>query len=198
MADAIDRTLGDWTDMLASSSPVPGGGGVGALLGVLSACLASMVGNLTVGKKSYEAFAPECEKLNERAKKHQVHMLALIDDDARAFEMLMKSWKTQATDRDYAEASAPSAAVVFEVVSVLDILGILKEKGNRNVLSDVGIGACCAGAALEACRLNILVNLRYIESAEHRKDLETLLDTLIPEGIKRASDIRKQVEKELE
>lgn len=198
MIDAQNRTIRDWTDSLASSAPVPGGGGAGALLGALSACLASMVGNLTAGKKGYEAFAPECERLNQRAKKHQDRMLALIDDDARAFETLMKAWKNNAADQDYADASAPSAAVVFEVISVLDILGILKEKGNRNVLSDVGIGACCAAAALEACRLNILVNLRYIESAEHRKDMETLLDTLIPEGIKRASDIRKQVEKELE
>ena len=38
---------------LASKTPVPGGGGASAISGALAAALASMVCNLTVGKKSY-------------------------------------------------------------------------------------------------------------------------------------------------
>ena len=198
MVNAQDRTIKEWTDLLASSEPVPGGGGVGALLGALSACLASMVGHLTAGKKGYETFSPECEKLNEKAIAFQNRMLELIDEDARVFENLMKAWRSKVTDQDYVEASGPAVKTVFEVIEVLDILSILKEKGNQNVLSDVGIGACCAAAALETCRINILVNLQYIRTPGHRKEFETLLDTLIPEGIKRSKDIIKQVEKELE
>jgi len=198
MVNAQNRTIKEWTDLLASSAPAPGGGGVGALLGALSACLASMVGQLTAHKKGHETFSRECEKLNEKAKALQERMLELIDEDALVFENLVKAWKSNATDKDYAEASAPAVKTIFEVIEVLDILSILKEKGNQNVLSDVGIGASCVAAALEASRINILVNLQYIVSPEYRKEFETLLETLIPEGIKRARDIIKQVEKELE
>ena len=40
-------------DELASAAPTPGGGGASAYAGALAAALASMVGNLTVGKKTY-------------------------------------------------------------------------------------------------------------------------------------------------
>ena len=38
---------------LASSEPVPGGGGASALVGAVGCALASMVANLTTGKKKY-------------------------------------------------------------------------------------------------------------------------------------------------
>ena len=48
-----DQSIRDFTDVLASKAPVPGGGGAAALVGAVGAALASMVGNLTVGKKKY-------------------------------------------------------------------------------------------------------------------------------------------------
>jgi formiminotetrahydrofolate cyclodeaminase len=156
-----------------------------------------MVGNLTAEKRGYEDFWEDCRNLNGKAAALQSRMLELIDEDAQAFRELMKAWKTTAADQDYAKACAPAQKTVFAVIEVLDILRILREKGNRNVLSDVGIGACCARAALEASRINILVNLRCIRSPEFRKELEAALETLIPEGIRQSEMISKQVEKEL-
>ncbi|MDI9491340.1 MAG: cyclodeaminase/cyclohydrolase family protein [Bacillota bacterium] len=198
MNKAQSMTISEWTDALSSAAPIPGGGGVGALLGVLSACLASMVGNLTVEKKGYEAFSLECEKLIQKANELRNRLLQLIDEDAIAFEALMKAWKTGANDQAYANASEPAARTIHEIVTLLDILNVFKEKGNKNVLSDVGVGACCAAAALETSRINILVNLRYIGAPNVRKEFEMLLDVLIPEGIKRARDLMKQVERELQ
>ncbi|HRV33400.1 MAG TPA: cyclodeaminase/cyclohydrolase family protein, partial [Anaerovoracaceae bacterium] len=99
MNKAQSMTISEWTDALSSAAPIPGGGGVGALLGVLSACLASMVGNLTVEKKGYEAFSLECEKLIQKANELRNRLLQLIDEDAIAFEALMKAWKTGANDQ---------------------------------------------------------------------------------------------------
>ena len=41
----------EFTQVLASRAPVPGGGGASALVGALGVALGEMVGNLTVGKK---------------------------------------------------------------------------------------------------------------------------------------------------
>ena len=46
-----DMKIIDFIEDLASSSPAPGGGAVAALSGGLSVALASMIYNLTIGKK---------------------------------------------------------------------------------------------------------------------------------------------------
>ena len=47
-----DMSCKEFTEVLASKAPVPGGGGASALAGALGTALGSMVGQLTLGKKS--------------------------------------------------------------------------------------------------------------------------------------------------
>ncbi len=48
----LNQTCRDFIDALASREPVPGGGGASALAGAVGMALGSMVGELTVGKKT--------------------------------------------------------------------------------------------------------------------------------------------------
>ena len=50
----VSRTVNAFTDELSTDSPAPGGGSVAALCGALAAALASMVANLTVGRRGQE------------------------------------------------------------------------------------------------------------------------------------------------
>lgn len=50
----VELTVKDFLDKVAGSDPVPGGGSVAALSGALASALATMVANLTIGKKGYE------------------------------------------------------------------------------------------------------------------------------------------------
>ena len=52
----------DFINELASKAPTPGGGGASAYCGALATALASMVGNLTVGKKTYAAVEDEVKE----------------------------------------------------------------------------------------------------------------------------------------
>ena len=78
---------------LASKAPVPGGGGVSALLGSLSAALASMVSNLTTGKKKYAAYEDDIQEILKKAEISREKLYALIEADAKAFEPLSKVYK---------------------------------------------------------------------------------------------------------
>ena len=49
----LQDDLTQFTEVLSSKAAVPGGGGASALVGAIGSSLASMVGNLTVGKKKY-------------------------------------------------------------------------------------------------------------------------------------------------
>lgn len=198
MDRAKDQTLSFWTDALASSSPTPGGGGVGAVLGALSVCMSCMVANLTIGKRNYEDFSDECIDIIRESSALKEELLSLIDEDAQAFNHLMSACKSGAKDEDYAAAAKPSVHIVYAVISAIDLLGVLNEKGNRNLLSDVGVGASCAKSALEICRLNILVNIKFIKSQTERKLFIPILNELIPQSIDKAEFIYGSVAERLE
>ena len=50
-----NSSIQTFLDNLASEHPTPGGGGAAAVSGAIGAALVSMVANLTIGKKNYEA-----------------------------------------------------------------------------------------------------------------------------------------------
>lgn len=87
-----EKTLEEFTCALASASPTPGGGGAAALSGALAAVLGNMVGNLTVGKSKYASVEPQIVLLNRQAEALRKEFLALIDEDAEAFEPLARAY----------------------------------------------------------------------------------------------------------
>ena len=87
-----DMTVSAFAEALASKAPVPGGGGVSALVGALGASLASMVGNLTSGKKKYAQYEGEIQSILTKAEELRVLLLALADADAEAFEPLSRAY----------------------------------------------------------------------------------------------------------
>ena len=57
-----------FADETFSSAPVPGGGGVAALVGSIGAALAGMVCNLTTGKKKYAQYEPDIQRITGEAR----------------------------------------------------------------------------------------------------------------------------------
>ena len=49
--ELLNVSTTEFTELLASPAPVPGGGGASALVGAVGIALGDMVGELTVGKK---------------------------------------------------------------------------------------------------------------------------------------------------
>ena len=80
-------------DELASAAPTPGGGGASAYAGALAAALAAMVGNLTVGKKSYADVEDEVRSSLVRLDALRARLVAYVDEDARAFEPLAACYR---------------------------------------------------------------------------------------------------------
>ena len=112
----VDATF---IDALASKAPTPGGGGASACAGALASALASMVGNLTVGKKKYadveERMQAELVELDDT----RARLLALIDEDARAFAPLAAAYgMPKGTDE---ERAAQSAALQKALVGACEV-----------------------------------------------------------------------------
>ncbi|MBC7223717.1 MAG: cyclodeaminase/cyclohydrolase family protein [Anaerolineae bacterium] len=187
----VDKTVRTFLDELASSAPAPGGGSVAALSGALGAALVSMVCNLTLGKKRYEAVQEEIAALLERSEALRHRLTELLDEDVRAYTAVSQAYKmpreteeqkqarSEAIQQALKEATLVPLQVAEACVEVLDLCAPAAEKGNVNAVSDAGVAALAAETGLRSAALNVLINLGLIQDdafvQEHRAKLDALL-----------------------
>ena len=151
-------------DQLASAAPTPGGGGASACVGALASALASMVGNLTVGKKTYADVEDDVRASLDRLAALRARLLALVDEDARAFEPLAAAYRLpKATPEEQAAKNAAlqqalvgacdvPLAIMRAVAEVVDETEYLAHHGSRMARSDAGVAAAFARAASDGAR----------------------------------------------
>ena len=79
--------MSEWTliDEVAAGTPTPGGGAAAAYVGALGSALNSMVGNLTVGKKSYVDVEDQVKECLSQLQRVREELLALSKKDSEAF-----------------------------------------------------------------------------------------------------------------
>jgi formiminotetrahydrofolate cyclodeaminase len=175
---AKTETIGKFLDELASDAPTPGGGGAAALSGAMGAALVSMVCNLTIGKKNYEAVSEDLKKTLARAEALREELTKGIDEDVVAFNTLMGAYGLpRATDEDKAKRSAAiqealktatlaplaTCKVCYEVIVLSREAA---DKGNLNVISDAGVAVLAANAGLRSCALNVFINAKSIKDRD--------------------------------
>ncbi|HOX26219.1 MAG TPA: glutamate formimidoyltransferase [Candidatus Krumholzibacteria bacterium] len=177
----VSMTGREFVDELSSESPAPGGGSVSALCAAQSAALVAMVGNLTVGKKSYQHVQDRAGAIAERAQELKDFFLDAIDLDTEAFNRLLgcfglpKATADQQLARDLAVAEATRGAtrvplsVLDKVPALLDLAAEIAEIGNQNSLSDAGVAVLTAMAAAEGAYYNVVVNLAALAGADQRE-----------------------------
>ena len=177
-------------DELASAAPTPGGGGAAAYVGALASALASMVGNLTVGKRTYADVEDEVRASLGRLDALRARLVALVDEDARAFEPLAAAYRLpKATPAEQAAKSAAlqqalvgasdvPLAIMRTVAEVVDEAGYLAHHGSKMARSDAGVAAAFARAASDGASLNVLINAASMDdaaqAARYRGEAESL------------------------
>lgn len=77
-----NKTLVEFANQVASNSPVPGGGSIAALCGCLSAALAEMVANLTIGKKKYMQVEEDMKEIIQETCKIRNKLIDYIQRDS--------------------------------------------------------------------------------------------------------------------
>lgn len=184
-------TLGDWTDAVASSSPAPGGGTVSAVAGAMAAALAAMVGRLTVGRKKYAAVDGEFRQLVDGAETLRVRLMRLGDEDAAAFNAVSAAYalpkEPEAPRKAAIQAALVGAArVPLETLrAAREVAGLAAraaEAGNRNAVSDAGVGAMLAGAAARGAAYNVRINVAGMPNPGEAAELVAEAKRLIAEA----------------
>ena len=202
-------TVKSFMDELSRSSPIPGGGGVAALLGSLSASLSSMVSALTYGKKRYEMYNEDVIKIGRKAQELKDKYLDLVEEDARAFDEFMSALKLprkteeekRLRKKKMQEAAKRSTEVPMKVLklslNLMDIAEELVEKGNKDAISDAGISAICAYGAAYGAYLNVLTNLVWIRDRDFVESANVTASKIIKEVESRKERVLKKVVKKM-
>lgn len=201
----------EFTEILASSAPVPGGGGASALVGAIGTALGNMVGSLTVGKSKYADVQDDIIALKARADALQADLLDLMRKDAEAFEPLSKAYgMPRETDEQKAEkARVMEDALVIAIDAPMEIMQKccdaidlhieFAQKGTAIAISDVGVGAVLCRSALLGASLNVFINTMSLKNRALAEDInrraEDKINRYVPLADSIFADVRSRFNK---
>ncbi len=189
LADLPARQL---IERLATSDPIPGGGSAAALAGAMGAALVQMVVALTAGRPAAAEREGPLAEIGRAGLAAQSDLLALAELDAAAYDAVVSARRLprgtererQARDVQVAMATREATMAPLDTArhaaTVLELTERLAPIGNRNAISDVGVGALLAATALRGAGLNVRINLPYLAADDPlRVDAARELDDLL-------------------
>jgi glutamate formiminotransferase/formiminotetrahydrofolate cyclodeaminase len=168
----VDRSLEAFVQETAAETPAPGGGSVSAAVGALGAALGTMVANLSSHKRGWDDRWETFSDWAERGRRCYDTLLALVDDDTRAFNAVLAALgmprdtpaEREARTGALRDATRGAIEVPLQVmeaaVDALEVVAAMAEQGLPSSVSDAGVGALCAGAAVRGAGFNVRINLK--------------------------------------
>jgi glutamate formiminotransferase/formiminotetrahydrofolate cyclodeaminase len=179
----IDMNLTAFADETASESPAPGGGSIAAYAGALGVSLGTMVANLSAHKRGWDDRWNEFSDWAEKGMNFQQALLHLVDEDTSAFNKIMeafglpkgneseKTTRTEAIQRATKYATEVPFKVVETAYQSMEVMKAMADIGNPNSVTDAGVGALCARAAVRGALLNVKINAGGLTDKAFAEDI---------------------------
>ncbi|MEP7157872.1 MAG: cyclodeaminase/cyclohydrolase family protein [Chloroflexota bacterium] len=167
-------TLSEFSDVLASAEPVPGGGSASAIAASFAGSLLAMVARLSLDRPKYEGYRATHERALAAGDRGRRVLLDLADDDARAYagfaaaRKMPRDTEDQQQAREEATQTAAKAAsevplrVVDECARLLEHVLAMAGRSNVNAASDLAVAARLCAAAAKGAGANVLINLPMV------------------------------------
>jgi len=178
--DYLKEPLGDYLARLAARTPVPGGGSAVALVASVSSALIGMVLNYTLGKEKYAGYEEELKRILKENDVIFERLSRYVEEDSRIYNNIRKHTReNQSLAEKYLKESAGIHIDICSIaVKLVSFSDFLSQKGNKNLLSDAGISAELALSSFKTAKLNVLINLRYIQDKDFCKDASSRLSSM--------------------
>jgi methenyltetrahydrofolate cyclohydrolase len=173
-----------------SSAPTPGGGSASALAGAVGASLLAMVAALP---KPRAAAAEDLQRLKaagERCTDLARRLEALVDEDSEVYDRVIAAYRLpkETEDEKTARSAEIQSALKAATHAPLDVMRacteaigaapVVREHGNQNASSDVGVALELLRAGLRGARLNVQINLERVKDQEYVLNVRRELDRL--------------------
>ena len=202
-----DLTVKGFADETARESPAPGGGSVSAYMGAMGAALGTMVANLSSHKPGWDERWEEFSQWAEKGMAIEQELLRLVNEDTAAFNKIMAAFgMPKATEEDkrlrsqaIQEATRFAAEVPLQTMrasmKVFALCRAMAEQGNPNSVSDAGVGALAARAAVMGAGLNVKINATSLKDKALAERLAEEAETLVRQAKAEEQAIIDLVEK---
>ena len=202
-----DLTVKGFADETARESPAPGGGSVSAYMGAMGAALGTMVANLSSHKPGWDDRWEEFSQWAEQGVELEQELLHLVNEDTEAFNKIMAAFgMPKATDEDKRlRSEAIEKATLFAAqvplqtmktsIKVFALCRAMVEKGNPNSVSDAGVGALAARAAVLGAGMNVKINASSLKDRAKADALVAEAQALIDQANAEEQAITAMVEK---
>ena len=174
----INMSLSAFADETASESMAPGGGSIAAYVGTLGISLGTMVANLSAHKAGWDNRWKEFSDWAEKGQTYKHTLLALVDEDTQAFNQIIeafrmpkttskeKSLRSQAIQEATKYATEVPLKVMKTACESMEVMKAMVKIGLQNSLSDAGVGALCAKAAVTGAYFNVRINAKDLKNRQ--------------------------------
>lgn len=201
----MEKSCLRYGEILSSSAPAPGGGSVSGLIAAMGASLGSMVINLTIGNKNNNEKNKELKRLLESCENLRLEFFRLAEKDIESFGPLSKAYsmpkdteeekekRSAFMEEALKEAGETPMILAKTTCELIDVLEELLDKGTKNAISDVGVGATFANSALESSQLNVLINTKYMKDREYAGKLNNEINQITNKYLPKCQIILERV-----
>lgn len=197
--------LKKYLDDLAANLPAPGGGSAAALTAATGVALISMVANFTVGKEKYKSVKEEMKRVLTSVEELRDKLTGLVDEDVAAYKKISSAYKLPkesaedkrkrktAIQQGLKGALAPPLKICRLSYEAIKLCPAVAEKGNLNLISDVGVAIELLQAAFQAALLNVGINLKGIEDQRFILEIREILEPMEKEIESINPEVKKRV-----
>ena len=208
-ARLVDLTTSGFAEETSRESPAPGGGTISAYMGALGAALGTMVANLSAHKAGWDDRWKEFSDSADEGQQLMTQLLTLVDEDTEAFNRIMAAFgMPKSTDEEKAlrsaaiqEATLYATEVPLRTMKtacqVFALCRRMAENGNPNSVSDAGVGALAARAAVLGAGLNVKINAASLKDRHRAEALVAEANLLIQQANKAEKEITDIVESKI-
>ncbi|QDY85649.1 cyclodeaminase/cyclohydrolase family protein [Paenibacillus polymyxa] len=187
-----NQSIGHFLKKAASAAPTPGGGSVSALAAALGAAMTSMTANLSQGEK-FAQFREQMTQVISNMERLSTHCEELMAADIQSFEQYMTALRLpKETDEEKRYRTHSLQTAVIAAIEVpMRLLEVCRdglsqaynivEIANKNVISDLGIGAILFEAAAQSALLTIDINLASLKDLDVKQSYEAKTAALLRE-----------------
>lgn len=197
----VNLSVKDFAQETSRESPAPGGGTISAYMGALAAALGTMVANLSSHKRGWDERWHEFSEWADKGQVLMTELLSLVDEDTEAFNAIMAAFqmpKNSDEEKVLREEAIQNATLYASQVPLrtmrasfqtFEICEAMAREGNPNSVSDAGVGALAARAAVLGAGLNVKINAASLTDRQTAEDLITEAEELMAKADSKEKEI---------